>query len=312
MYKLPELGNQFAGHVQGRTLIIDADGPAYVASATVKTLGSAVRKFQSIILTKLFMAKAENAICHFTAGTSQKGQRFAVLAAKPYQGNRTGKSKPPLLEATRQACAHQSNWLPEYEVIMHHVLEADDGMIIDAYRLGEFGVIDSEDKDLRMTPYPYFCKDKGVVLPGAGFGFLYLKQLSTTKCMGQGLKFFWAQMLMGDTADNIKGVITLNGGLCGPKGTYDALHPLTTSDDCANFVFDAYRKIDQNPIPEGWLLWLRRTEQDTVLHYFNSMNLSKENDEFYRHCQTRNWFSATPAKQTYDEAEPHDDAELGG
>lgn len=292
------LGDQFAGCVQGRTLIIDADGPAYVASSTVKTVATAVRKFQSIVLTKMFMAKAENAICHFTAGTSNKGMRFSVLAAKPYQGNRTGKAKPPLLEATRQACSLRENWLPEYEVVIHHILEADDGMIIDAYRLGEFGVIDSDDKDLRMTPYPYYCKDKGIVLPSAGFGFLYLKYLSTVKCLGQGLKFFWAQMLMGDSADNIKGVAKLNGGLCGPKGAFDALDPLLTSADCANFVFDAYRAIDQNPIPEGWLLWLRRTQEDTVLDYFNSMSLSAANTAFYNDCTKRVWFKQEDKNDT--------------
>lgn len=305
---LSKLGDQFTGHVQGRTLIMDGDGPAYVAAATVKTLPTAVKKMQQIILTQLFMTKAENAIVHLTASTSHKAGRFDIIAAKPYQGNRDSKAKPALLEATRQAMTNRQHWLPEFEVVMHHVLEADDGMMQDAHRLKEHGIIWSDDKDLRMTPYSYYEKESGIIVPPQGFGYLYLKTTGsgTEKCLGVGRKFFWAQMLMGDTADNIKGVEKLEGKLCGPKGAFLYLDPITTEADAANAVLDAYRAIDQNPIPEGWLLWLLRHDGDTFWQYVNELPMTAANRVFLDDCVRRPWFKAPEAKPNYREEEFED------
>lgn len=288
---LASLGDQFHGHVQGRTLIMDGDGPAYVAAATVKTLPTAIRKMQSIILTQLFLTKAQNATVHLTAATSHKAGRFDIIAAKPYQGNRKSKSKPPLLEACRQALAQRENWLPEFEVVMHHVLEADDGMIQEAYRLKEHGLIWSDDKDLRMTPENYWCQKTASILTGYGFGKLWLdSSTSTTKCLGVGKMFFWAQMLMGDTADNIQGVKLLDGKLCGAVAAFNRLGSITDESECANAVIDAYRAIDQNPIPEGWLLWLLRRDGDTFWIYLNELQWSPANRAFLDDCVHRVWF----------------------
>lgn len=303
---LSKLGDQFQGHVQGRTLILDGDGPAYVAAATVKTLPTAVRKMQQIILTQLFLTKAENAIVHLTASTSHKAGRFNILAAKPYQGNRDSKAKPALLEATRQAITNRTNWLPEFEVVMNHMLEADDAMIIDAYRLKEHGVIWSDDKDLRMTPYPYWEKKTGVLVNPSGFGYLFPDATPSGqfKCLGYGRKFFWAQMLMGDTADNIQGVKLLGGKLCGPKGAYDHLQQWENENNCANQVIDAYRAIDQNPIPEGWLLWLLRRPGDTFWTYVNELDWTTANRAFLDDCVRREWFKTPETIQ----AEEFEDA----
>lgn len=296
---LSKLGDQFHGHVQGRTLILDGDGPAYVAAATVKTLPTAIRKMQTAILTQLFLTKAENAIVHLTANTSAKAGRFNILAAKPYQGNRKSKAKPPLLEACRQALAQRQNWLPEFEVIMHHILEADDGMMQDAYRLKEHGVMWSDDKDLRMTPYPYWEQKTQTIVVPSGFGSLHLAYTDsgTVKCLGYGKKFFWAQMLMGDTADNIQGVAKLNGKLCGPKGAFEYLDPFTDESAGANAVLDAYREIDQNPLPEGWLLWLLRRDGDTFWQYLNELILTPANRAFLDDCARRVWFKQPESKR---------------
>lgn len=301
---LSKLGDQFHGHVQGRTLILDGDGPAYVAAATVKTVATGIRRMQTAILTQMFLTKAENAIVHLTANTSAKAGRFNILAAKPYQGNRTSKAKPPLLEACRQALAQRENWLPEFEVVLHHQLEADDGMIIDAYRLKEHGIIWSDDKDLRMTPYNYWCQDTQTVMTGYGFGKLWMKHTGsgTAKCLGVGKKFFWAQMLMGDTADHIQGVAKLGGKLCGPVGAYEYLAHDMSEHACANLVLDAYRVIDQNPLPEGWLLWLLRHEGDTFWNYLQELDLSAQNRAFLADCANRVWFKQ-PEPQHNEEFE---------
>ena len=287
------LPDQFEGCVAGRTLILDGDGPAYVVSSTVKRLDTAVRNYQQYILTQMFLTKSQDCRIHLTASGSHKAGRFLVKAVKPYQGQRTSKSKPALLEPLRQAIANPENWLPEFTAIMHHELEADDGMMHDAYRLQENGVIWSDDKDLRMTPYPYWCKKKGVILPSQPFGWLEptCTPSGTVKLVGQGPLFFWAQMLMGDTADYIQGVLKFNGKQCGPAGAYAALKDCTNIDEAANIVIGAYREIDQNPLPEGYLLWLQRGAGDTVIHYFNEVGLTDENRRFLYECYHRDWIN---------------------
>lgn len=288
---LSALPDQFDSAVQGRTLIIDGDGPAYVAAATAKRLDTALRRYQQEILKRMFMAGASAASIHLTASGSDKHGRFRVKATKPYQGNRTNKAKPSLLEPLREAVADPNSWLPEYVVHMHRELEADDGMIQEAYLYGENGVIQSEDKDLRMTPHPYWELERGQIMAGQPVGFVTLKHTpsGTPKLAGQGPMFFWGQMLCGDTADHIQGVRRLNGALCGPAGAYGVLKDVRCIDEAANKVIDAYRAIDQNPLAEGWLLWLTRRPGDNVLTYFRERALTDANAKFVDDCLHRDW-----------------------
>jgi len=286
-----DITDQFDNAVQGRTLIIDGDGPAYVASATAKRIDTALRNFQSEMLKRMFLTKASDIRVHLTARSSDKYGRFRVKANKPYQGQRKGKSKPALLEPLREMVADNATWLDEYCVIMHRELEADDGMIQDAYRLGENGVISSEDKDLRMTPYPYYESDRGQVMPSQPEGWVSLKltPAGNAKMTGQGPMFFWAQMLAGDTADNISGIQRYAGELCGPARAIAVLQDCTNTHDAANLVLDGYRKINQNAVAEGWLLWLTRWHKDNVIEYMLSRELSPENRDFVQDCVHRDW-----------------------
>ena len=276
----------------GTTLITDGDGPAYVAAATVKRLDTGIRRFQQAILAQMFMAKAQFVRIHLTASSSHKAGRFNMLGIKPYQGNRDNKSKPALLEPLRQAMINPENWLPEFYVEMHHVLEADDGMIMDAYRLKDQGIIRSDDKDLRMTPYPYYDIKAGSVRTGEPFGWLQpsCAPAGTVKLIGQGPLFFWAQMLMGDTADNVQGILRFDEKKCGPSGAYQALKDVKDIHEAANTVISGYRAIDQNPLPEGWMLWLLRWEGDTFWQYLQELNISDDNRRFLEECAGREWF----------------------
>ena len=288
---LSTLPDQFKGFVMGRTLILDGDGPCYVASATAKRLDTALRNFQQAILTQMFLTKSQQCNIHLTASTSHKAGRFGVIAAKPYQGNRNGKAKPPLLEPLRQAVAERENWLQEYTVKMHHVLEADDGMMHDAYELGEDGLIWSDDKDLRMTPYPYWCREKGIILPSQPVGWLSPKftPSGTMKLVGHGPLFFWAQMLMGDPADNVQGILTYNGKLCGEAGAYDVLSTIDNASEACNAVLDGYRAINQNVIAEGEAMWLLRDREDSAYKFIKEHELSPANLQFVEDCYNSDW-----------------------
>lgn len=283
--------DQFHGCVQGRTLILDGDGPCYVASATTKRLDTALRRFQQEVLKRMFMAGAQNCHVHLTAHNSDKHGRFRVKAFKPYQGNRTSKAKPALLEPLRELVADNSTWLEEYDVLLHRELEADDGMMQDAYRLGEHGVISSEDKDLRMTPFLYYELDRGTVAASQPIGHVTLKctEAGNVKLAGQGPMFFWGQMLCGDQADNIRGIDRFNGKLCGPALAYEVLKDCTSVHDAANIVIDGYRNINQNVLAEGWLLWLTRRPGDNVVKYMNELDLTTQNADFVQDCLRRDW-----------------------
>lgn len=287
-----QLTDQFGGMVPGRTLILDGDSACYVIAAKVKTLPTAIRHFQMRVLQLMFLTKSESAIVHLTASDSLKAGRMGILAAKPYQGNRTGKAKPNMLEPIRQAVADESSWLPEFRVELHRELEADDACMMDSYRLKDEGVLASDDKDLRSTPYPYYEQTSARVMAGAGFGEIWPERTEggTLKLIGQGPKFFWAQMLMGDTADNVAGLRKYKGGLVGPAKTFELLGKLTDENEVANFVIDAYKQIDQNPLPEGWLMWLLRWPGDNFWKYLESLELTVENKTFLQSCLSREWF----------------------
>jgi hypothetical protein len=291
--KLPD---QFEGFIPGRMLILDGDGPAYRVAATCKRLDTAIRRYQQDMLTQLFLTGSESVRIHLTASNSDKCGRFRIKAAKPYQGNRSNKDKPSLLEPLREAMTDRRNWLAEFdEVIMNRKKEADDAMITDAYIYKEHGVIWSDDKDLNMTPYPQWDRTAGVLLPSDPFGSLAMKYSAAGvgKCTGRSLLFFWAQMLMGDTADNVKGILTLKGKTCGAVGAYEYLKDTKSATEAANLVLDAYRDIDQNPLPEGWLLFLHRNETDSFWKYLSELQLTKENRHYIDRCVIRDWFQAT-------------------
>jgi hypothetical protein len=299
---LASLPDQFNNAKAGRTLILDGDGPCYVASATAKRLDTALRNFQTEVLKRMFLTQSESCRIHLTASGSDKHGRFRVIADKPYQGNRENKAKPTLLEPLREAVADNATWLPEYTAILHKALEADDGMMQDAYLLKEDGVISSEDKDLRMTPYLYYESSKGQVMPPQPEGWVSLKCTDggSVKLIGQGPMFFWGQMLAGDTADNVRGIRKLNGKLCGPAGAYECLKDITSVNIAANVVVEHYRAVDQNVLAEGWLLWLTRWRGDNVLTYLRGLDLSDKNRAFVEECLTRAWVKP---KETNDRNE---------
>lgn len=287
-----ELGDEFGGMTPGKVLILDGDGPAYQVAATVKTVPTAIRHYHQKVLQAMFLADAETAKVHLTHEESLKAGRFCVNGAKPYQGQRASGAKPPLLHSVRRAVTDPQNFIADYTAELHYELEADDAMMMDSYALKEFGVIRSEDKDLRMTPWAYYDIKSGRTFAPDPFGHLYLEftESGTKKCLGHSLKFFWAQMMMGDNADNIAGLLRYKSAKCGPVAAFEALDPLKDIHEVANTVITGYRYIDQNPIPEGWLLWMLRFPGDSFWRYCQEIDWTAHNKEFLRSCMARSWY----------------------
>lgn len=285
---LDSLGSQFEDAVPDRVLILDADGALYRASASSARLQTAIQRVQTEILQMMYLSKSEVCRAHLTHRDSTKNGRFNIKAYKPYQGTRTGKSKPTLLEPLREAMTLEENWLPEFSVTMNYSIEADDGCMIDSYRLKESGVLASEDKDLRMTPFPYFDRDTCTILraeDGLGTVFTDYSDSGKKRLRGNGRAYFHAQCLTGDSADNIKGLSSYKGGLCGVATAMSIIGELKNESVMANAVIDCYREIEQNYLAEAYLLWMLRYEGDHVLNYLDELKLSKDNKAFLRECE---------------------------
>lgn len=269
-----DLPDQFDRQVAGRILLLDGDGPCYEAASTVKTLPTALRRYQTLVETGRFMAEAESVRVHLTPRGCKKCRRDEYPTVKPYQGNRVGKPKPPLLEPLRSAVGTHS-WDEHWDVLSWYDREADDGLMQDALYYGDRAVMMSADKDLNITPGPLWIADLGIIdtIPDR-FGWINLKELtSSVKVSGHGTKFFWAQMLMGDAADNVQGITRLHGKLCGPVAAFNALKGTTSEYDAAEFIVGAYIEAKQNVLAEAECLWLRRSTDDSAYLYLKELGL---------------------------------------
>lgn len=287
---LSQLKPQFEPPVPGRILILDGDGPAYRAAATAKTLPTAMRRYVTLVLERMFLTNCDHVRIHLTAKGSRKAHRALYPTILPYQGGRKGKAKPPLLEPLRGAIADAiergdplipEKWWSE----LHTYWEADDGIIMDGVLYGDNCVVHSEDKDMRLTSAPYFDLSTGMtdfLEKGDRYGWIAeaFTDGGTLKVKGHGTKFFWAQMLMGDSADYVKGLGRLDGKLIAERGALDFLMPIRNEDEAANAVLAAYARNKQNPLAEAECLWLRRSHEDSAYRYLSELDL---------HSQIKQW-----------------------
>lgn len=273
-----------------RVLLYDGDGACYMSTASVAKIETALRRVEVAILENMALARCSKARVHLTPRNCFKNGRHLLKTAKPYQANRSGKSKPPLLEVLRSQMATHFENHKDIEVIAHYDIEADDGLMIDAFSMPN-GCMISPDKDLRINPHEYYDLETGQFETLKGrFGWIERKQWFTpslkpaSKVIGRGTKFFLAQMLMGDLADNVQGIKQLNGKLIGEAGTIALLDPINNEDEAVNIVIDGYRAIKQNVVAEGEALWLLRNRDDNVIKYFLECNLTPLNKEFVLEC----------------------------
>lgn len=292
----------------GNVLLLDGDAACYTCTAGVVKIETAVKRFETKIYEAMYMAKCDTARVHLTPRGCFKNGRRLLLGVKPYQANRGGAKKPPLLEVLRSAHAlRHFESSPDVTVLLHYDIEADDALMMDAYSMHN-GVLVSADKDLNLSPFKTYdmAEGKFLTLPkGDSFGYIERKFWCTdsgnqsSKLTGKGTKFFLAQMLMGDQADNVQGILKLHGKTCGEAGAFNALDPICNADEAVNFVLDAYRAIDQNPVPEAEAMWLLRHRDDNSYEFFREHSLTDKNLQFLNDC----WFDRVWKMDTPEELE---------
>jgi hypothetical protein len=277
--------------VKGRTVHIDADFLAYQVSYDEEKTFSEMKSNCDVAVEKMrLMSGAEHVALHLTPKESDKGGRYDVALLKEYQANRKDKPKPKFLHQMRE-------WMhKERGALLHMHIEADDGMSMAQYKMIAAGtphlsVIATKDKDLCMVPGLQLNWDTGEMTNiDDPFGYIILHESEskskTKKIKGRGWKYFWAQMLTGDTADNISGIPkvcdlaycpTGKYKACGPVLAYEILAPITDNKTAFRVVRDLYKlygeKVgfvnyrDGSPVAyghafqsEAQLLWMRREE----------------------------------------------------
>jgi len=118
--------------------------------------------------------------------------------------------------------------------------EADDLIAIEATRCGPNTVVASIDKDMLQIP----C-----------WHFNFNRKEWTQVSEWQGDLFFYTQILTGDAADNIKGLMGI-----GPKKAEKLLAACTSVDDLWEACVKAYDGDTVRIVENARLLWLRRYE----------------------------------------------------
>lgn len=190
--------------------------------------------------------------------TGDENFRNDIAVSRPYKGNR--KSEKPY--HWHNISAYLRN---QYTVTEEEGLEADDLMSIEQYSvLGDPDVetiICTRDKDLRMVPgwqYGWECgaqREYGPLYVDM-MGTLALLDKTPAKLVGTGLKFFYSQLLTGDSVDNIPG---LPG--CGPVKAFEALSALDNEVALFSAVQELYHEKgcpDEYLLEQGRLLWMTK------------------------------------------------------
>lgn len=262
----------FTQHVEtvpGRVLHIDGDYAAYYCSGKDGTpIGLARRNVIDRIEKAVRASGAESVDVHLTSGSSHKGYRYLVAESRPYQGQRNAGRKPDNWHALRDFMENYEGSL--FNPVTWSDREADDGMAyMSTVQLsaGKSPVIHTRDKDMRM------------------FGGLHLEWqtfVSHNVPLGcfesydrdglmYGHKWFWSQMLTGDSADHIPGLPRV-----GKEAALRILRDIHNNEQAFGVVTELYR----SKIGDRWadyfveqaaLLWMRVCPMVDIVDYLRIM-----------------------------------------
>lgn len=208
--------------------------------------------------------------------------RFGIATLKPYKGNRSAVQKPYHWRTVSDRLVQQ------WGARTVEGIEADDALAlaaIEAARAGTPAVIASRDKDLRQVPgrhYSWACGESQPEIPPydvEGLGEIHVRTSTypsgtSYKLLGNGLKFFYGQLLVGDTVDNIGGCPRV-----GPVKAVELLQFLETEEEMYQACALQYHKVYGDKWREAltenarllWLIqdptWVTMVEADGVYRY---------------------------------------------
>lgn len=181
--------------------------------------------------------------------------REKIAVSKPYKGNR--KADKPFHRDNLRAYM-----LSTYNCKIANGMEADDLICIDANGNKDVTIC-TRDKDLRMVEgrhygWPCGSQPQFGPLDVEGVGHI---ELSGKKIRGWGMKFFYSQLITGDTVDNIPG---LPRG--GPTMAYQLLNELEDEPSMYQAVTSKYKE----KLGEGWEAYFE--EQANLLYMVQELD----------------------------------------
>lgn len=262
--------------VPGRVLHMDGDLLCYACGGNDDTT-VAQSRFNALrrIEQMREMSGSERTVLHLTTSSSTKGDRRVIAQVKPYQGQRDSSRRPRnwgYLRELFETFAPQA----QLSVKLWATREADDGMSFaaahSAYSLNPV-VIGSGDKDLRMNTgcwhIDWTTLDMTFVPAGAF-------EVVGANDKVYGLRWFWLQMLHGDTADNIPGLPRLDGKPVGPVRADKVLGGADTHLAAFDAVRDAYQleygaEWADRFAEQAGLLWMRRDAAASIADFLGHM-----------------------------------------
>jgi 5'-3' exonuclease len=282
-----------AERIERRIALIDADVVAYYSSFGLDDMPR--QAAETKCWQRCNQIEQETQASHFRyylSGPPKENFRNGIARLKRYKGDRYDeagnrlKDQPKWLQHVRQ-------WLiSNKHADVAEQQEADDTISIAARKIRDQGYFEScistVDKDLGINPGWFHNQMKNTVEFYDEFGEIHMEG---TALKGHGLKFFYAQLLMGDPTDWIPGLpkvtpwmkeefgIARLGG-CGPKAAFCALETAKDIPECQERVKSCYRSYwegrtwsdwrepkkelqanwEEMLTEQGRLLWMRQKE----------------------------------------------------
>lgn len=214
-------------------LLIDADTPCYASAAICEEVDEniAIWEFNNSMERLLEQVKPSSYKVFVSGNTN-----FRYSIYPEYKANRIGQPRPRHLQAVKDAAVR--NW----DAIASVNCEADDLLGIEQMSYIRYGkeesCIASIDKDLNQIPGKHFH-------PGIKRKDVWLREPHFyTITPDEALRFFYYQLLVGDTTDNIKGASGI-----GPKKAEKILAGCKTDWDyfqaCLPY-FSCLEELEQN------------------------------------------------------------------
>lgn len=275
--------------IPGLNIHIDGDYLAYYAAGDDEvTPGEARQRALSIIARLKAMSGADRTVVHTGASGSHKGERFLIASVKPYQQQRDGGRKP-------KNHAYLMEWMQGYEgpafiSKVWSTRETDDGIAYMAQWHSQndplgFCVIASADKDMRMLPGVHIEWKTNELIRVFPKDFCVMSKKTKVKAgvpyqedVVYGTKWFWLQMLCGDSADNIPGLegFYVNNAVkkMGPATANAALKDSHDDADAFEIVMSFYENYYGEDACDRFaeqaaLLWLRRDQHAAIDDFQN-------------------------------------------
>jgi len=282
--------------IPNRIGLIDADCIAYWAAAGCDEMvaDAAYRRVNDrleMIKDQIQTREVRNYL------TGEGNFRNDVATVQQYKGNRYDKNGKRIKPQPKWLAKCRQYIIDHHAGILCHGQEADDALSIAQIKCNAsktyHSIISSIDKDLRIIPGLHHDMNSGEIDTTTELGELHLDEKG--KLRGSGLRFFYAQLLMGDSADWIPGLpktttwmkdtypdIKRLGG-CGPSTAYAVLNSAEDERELLQRVFSCYEsywdgersyvhwRTGETVCPtaldmlreQGNLLWMRRSEGDT-------------------------------------------------